>query len=83
MPWVGLGGYPSDNYENATALVITFTVNNKKNDEFQEMATTWEQAFLNHLKNFTSNDNHNFTVDYSAEVRYALSHEQNLFWFSQ
>jgi hypothetical protein len=45
FPYVVLGGYGGDTYINATALVITFLLNN--NDETEDMAKVWEQAFLN------------------------------------
>jgi len=54
-----------DNYENATALVITFTVLNKQDDEFQHMALEWEKRFLVLVSNFTSD---NISISYSAEV---------------
>ena len=54
-----------DNFQNATAIVVTFLVNNYKNDTFQDMALTWEKAYLNYIKNFSSP---NFTISYSAEV---------------
>jgi len=64
MPWVALGGYPGETYENATALVITFPVQNNKNDLFQEMASVWEKAFLELIHNYRSE---NISVKYSAE----------------
>ena len=54
-----------ESYGNATALVITFTVNNFKNDKFQKMALTWEKAFLELMANFSGKS---IIVDYSAEV---------------
>jgi len=56
-----------DNYEQATALVVTFVVRNDKNDTFQTMATEWEKAFLDLIKNHTSE---NITISYMAEVKY-------------
>jgi Niemann-Pick C1 protein len=45
FPYVVLGGYDGDAYTNATALVVTILLNN--NDETEDMAKTWEHAFLN------------------------------------
>ena len=61
-----------DNYENATALVVTFTVLNKKDDEFQQMALEWERQFLKLVKNYSMNCEYDascpISVSYSAEV---------------
>ncbi|XP_010171862.2 NPC intracellular cholesterol transporter 1-like, partial [Antrostomus carolinensis] len=44
FPWLVLGGYDDDNYNNATALVITFPVNNYYNDSRKLMkALAWEK----------------------------------------
>jgi hypothetical protein len=56
-----------DDYAHSTALVLTFVVNNDKNEEFQTMATEWESAFLNLTASYASD---NITVRYSAEVIY-------------
>ena len=54
-----------DNYENSTALVITFTVLNRKDDTFQQMALEWEKAFLDLVHGYSSKT---ISVSYSAEV---------------
>ncbi|KFQ01318.1 NPC1 protein, partial [Haliaeetus albicilla] len=65
FPWLVLGGYDDDNYNNATALVITFPVNNYYNDSRKLMkALAWEKEFINFLKNY---DNPNLTISFSAE----------------
>jgi Niemann-Pick C1 protein len=64
MPWVALGGYPGDNYENASALVITLSVRNDKEEKFQQMALAWEKGYLELVRNYTSQ---NISVSYSAE----------------
>lgn len=44
FPWLVLGGYDDQNYNNATALVITFPVNNYHNDtEKLQRAQAWER----------------------------------------
>lgn len=55
------------NYQNATALVITFVVNNYLDETMNKKAEAWEQQFLTFLKNYTSN-NPNVSIAYSAEV---------------
>ncbi|XP_054841325.1 NPC intracellular cholesterol transporter 1 [Eublepharis macularius] len=65
FPWLVLGGYDGDNYNNATALVITFPVKNYYNDSSKLMKTlAWESAFLDFVKNY---DNPNLTISFSAE----------------
>lgn len=54
-----------ENYANATALVITFTVNNFQNKTFQKMAQAWEKGYLEVLKNYY---NPNISVAYTSEV---------------
>ncbi|XP_077990039.1 NPC intracellular cholesterol transporter 1-like [Glandiceps talaboti] len=70
-PWVVLGGYDALNYTNATALVITFVVNNYLPGEDNstasrklDMATTWEKAFLDYIEKY---HNTNLSIAYSAE----------------
>lgn len=53
------------NYQNATALIVTFTVNNHVNDADNKQAKEWERGFLEYIKNYNST---NMTVAYSAEV---------------
>ncbi|XP_065686340.1 NPC intracellular cholesterol transporter 1 [Patagioenas fasciata] len=65
FPWLVLGGYDEENYNNATALVITFPVNNYYNDSRKLMkALAWEKEFIKFLKNY---DNPNLTISFSAE----------------
>ncbi|XP_067833782.1 NPC intracellular cholesterol transporter 1 [Heptranchias perlo] len=65
FPWLVLGGYNNDDYNNATALVITFPVNNYHNDtEKLNKALAWEATFIDFLKNY--NDS-NLTISFSSE----------------
>ena len=66
MPWVALGGFPGDNYENATALVVTYNLYNYDSKEFQKNATAWEAEFLKLMDSYESE---NITIAHSAEVR--------------
>ena len=54
------------NYQNATALIVTFTVNNHIKEEDNAMAEAWEKAFLDYVKNY--NGTH-VNISYLAEVR--------------
>ena len=62
-----------NNYENASALVITFPMNNfQQNETFLKLAKAWEQEFINILRNFSEStrddDNIKIEVSYMAEV---------------
>ena len=54
-----------EDYAKATALVITFVVNNYQNATFQAMANAWEKKFLELMEN---THNSNLTIRYSAQV---------------
>ena len=63
-----------DNYENSTALVITFAMNNfEQNATFMTLAKAWEEEFIRILKNFTEstrNDNKTLIeVSFMAQVK--------------
>ncbi|XP_035285995.1 NPC intracellular cholesterol transporter 1 [Anguilla anguilla] len=65
FPWLVLGGYDGTNYNNATALVITFPVNNYHNDsEKLHKARAWEKEFIGFVKNYS---NPNLTIAFSSE----------------
>ena len=59
-----------NNYDTATALLITFVVNNHVDDSDNEDAELWEKEFLRTLKDYKSD---NLTISYSAEVFVYLS----------
>ena len=59
-----------EQYSTATALTITFPVNNykkgvKEHEIDLERATVWEKAFLEFIQNYS---NPNLTIAYQAEV---------------
>lgn len=65
FPWLVLGGYDGENYNNATALVITFPVNNFHNDtERINKAKAWEEAFIKFVKSY---NNTNLSIAFSTE----------------
>ncbi|KAM5157084.1 NPC intracellular cholesterol transporter 1 [Mantella aurantiaca] len=77
FPWLVLGGYDGENYNNATALVITFPVTNFHNDtEKINKAHAWEKEFINFVKNY---DNSNLSISFSAErsIEDELNRESN------
>ncbi|XP_024894322.1 NPC intracellular cholesterol transporter 1 isoform X4 [Pteropus alecto] len=77
FPWLVLGGYDDQNYSNATALVITFLVNNYYNNtEKLQRAQAWEREFINFVKNYK---NPNLTISFTAErsIEDELNRESN------
>ncbi|XP_013397957.1 Niemann-Pick C1 protein isoform X2 [Lingula anatina] len=78
LPWVALGGFEGDNYEDATALVVTFIVNNHVKDSDQKNATLWEQVYLDFMKEYVKKER-DFTVAYSAErsIQDEINRESN------
>ncbi|XP_041362124.1 NPC intracellular cholesterol transporter 1-like [Gigantopelta aegis] len=63
-PWVVLGGYDGQNYKNATALVITYLVDNSIDFNNNSRAKAWEGAFLRFIESY---DNPNMSIAYSSE----------------
>jgi len=45
-----MGGYPDTEFENATAFVMTFVVNNSLNETYLEEAVEWEKKFVEYMK---------------------------------
>lgn len=68
MPYIGMGGYPkvkrTPQYGNATALVITYIINNYKDPKRNEPAMAWEKAVIAFMKNYSSP---NMTISFSTE----------------
>ncbi|XP_071766955.2 NPC intracellular cholesterol transporter 1 isoform X1 [Centroberyx gerrardi] len=65
FPWLALGGYDDTNYNNATALVITFPVNNYLNDTVKlGKALAWEKEFIRFMKSY---NNPNLTIAFNSE----------------
>ncbi|KAL8568619.1 hypothetical protein ACOMHN_032275 [Nucella lapillus] len=66
FPWTALGGYDGTNYQNATALVITFVVNNHREESENAKAEAWETEFIRFMKNYTRHQP-NMTIAFSAQ----------------
>ncbi|PAA66704.1 hypothetical protein BOX15_Mlig025683g1 [Macrostomum lignano] len=80
-PWVVFGGYSGKEYLNATAIVLTFLVNNDANRESEQvrMAMEWEEAFLNVMHKFKNESHEELDVRYSSErsIQDELERESN------
>jgi Niemann-Pick C1 protein len=68
MPFVGLGDYPENlirnEYGNASALVITYVINNYNEKSLNEPAMAWEKEVVSFLKNF---NDPNMIISFSTE----------------
>lgn len=45
-----LGGYEGDAYDTARAFVATFVVQNSLDEDYIDMAVSWEEAFVEYMK---------------------------------
>lgn len=67
-PAIALGGFlqagdalsKKPNYNNATAVILTFLVNNYHNKTKLLPAMEWEKAFVEMMKNYTANEKPEF-----------------------
>ncbi|KAH3710433.1 hypothetical protein DPMN_069915 [Dreissena polymorpha] len=76
FPWVVLGGFSDLDYNNATAFVLTFVVNNHLAEDQNAQAEAWEAEFIKFMKNFT---NPNMILSFSSErsIQDELTRESN------
>ncbi|KAH9496657.1 NPC intracellular cholesterol transporter 1 [Bulinus truncatus] len=54
LPWAALSGYQNLTYNTATALVITFLVNDYKDSIRRQQVTAWEKNFLDFMNTYKS-----------------------------
>jgi len=68
-PKLALGGFDGDDYTSATTLIITFVVNNHKNEAANKKAEAWEKVFIDFMKDFTSNETltQNLSIAFTSE----------------
>lgn len=68
FPFLAVGGYDNDDFTNAEALIMTFSLNNypRTNVKFK-VAMQWEQEFLNLIQDYQKDPACNFTFAYMAE----------------
>uniref|UniRef100_A0A7N8Y6M3 NPC1-like 1 n=1 Tax=Mastacembelus armatus TaxID=205130 RepID=A0A7N8Y6M3_9TELE len=68
FPFLAVGGYKNDDYTNAQAFILTFSLNNyiRDNPKF-EVAMQWEKEFLKIVQDYQKNPASNFTFAYMAE----------------
>ncbi|XP_035022028.2 NPC1-like intracellular cholesterol transporter 1 [Hippoglossus stenolepis] len=66
--FLAVGGYTNDDFTNAEALILTFSLNNyaRTNTKFK-VAMQWETEFLKIVQKYQKNPANNFTFAYMAE----------------
>lgn len=65
--------FPDEDYTNAQALIMTFSLNNfPRNDPKFKVAMQWETEFLKIVQEYQNDPACNFTFAYMAEVKYDL-----------
>ncbi|XP_037337741.2 NPC1-like intracellular cholesterol transporter 1 [Pungitius pungitius] len=66
--FLAVGGYTDDDYTNAEALIMTFSLNNYARDNPKyRVAMQWETEFLKIVQAYQKNPATNFTFAYMAE----------------
>ncbi|KAL7391549.1 hypothetical protein ABVT39_010937 [Epinephelus coioides] len=68
FPFLAVGGYEDDDFTNAAAFILTFSLNNydRSNPKFK-VAMQWETEFLKIVQDYQKNPASNFTFAYMAE----------------
>ncbi|CAN8205612.1 unnamed protein product [Coccothraustes coccothraustes] len=68
FPYIALGGYRESEYTEAEALIVTYSLNNfPAGDPRLEWARSWEQQFLNVVRDFQRRHGSNLSVTFMAE----------------
>ncbi|XP_066912846.1 NPC intracellular cholesterol transporter 1-like [Clytia hemisphaerica] len=68
-PKLALGGFEGDDYSTATTLIITFVVNNHRDESKNKKAEAWEKVFIDYLKKWEQDPelSANLTIAYTSE----------------
>ncbi|XP_037742058.1 NPC1-like intracellular cholesterol transporter 1 [Chelonia mydas] len=68
FPFLAVGGYTGEDYSEAQALILTFSLNNNlRSQAGYAWALLWEQRFLQVVQEFQRAHTRNYTVAYMAE----------------
>lgn len=68
FPFLAVGGYDNEDYINAEALIMTFSLNNfPRTDPRFKVAMQWETEFLKIVQEYQRDPKTNFTFAYMAE----------------
>uniref|UniRef100_A0A8C3T402 NPC1 like intracellular cholesterol transporter 1 n=1 Tax=Chelydra serpentina TaxID=8475 RepID=A0A8C3T402_CHESE len=68
FPFLAVGGYTGEDYSEAQALILTFSLNNyPRGDPRYAWVMLWEQRFLQVVEEFQRARAHTYTIAYMAE----------------
>uniref|UniRef100_A0A8C0ISS8 NPC1 like intracellular cholesterol transporter 1 n=1 Tax=Chelonoidis abingdonii TaxID=106734 RepID=A0A8C0ISS8_CHEAB len=68
FPFLAVGGYTGEDYSEAQALILTFSLNNyPRSDLRYAWVLLWEQRFLQVVGEFQQTHAHTYTIAYMAE----------------
>ncbi|KAF5891030.1 Niemann-Pick C1-like protein 1, partial [Clarias magur] len=68
FPFLAVGGYEDDDYTDAEAFILTFSLNNYPRDDPKfNVVQEWESKFLEIVQEYQRNPSTNFTFAYMAE----------------
>ncbi|XP_077379017.1 NPC1-like intracellular cholesterol transporter 1 [Festucalex cinctus] len=68
FPFLAVGGYKGDEYTNAEAFILTFSLNNYPRTNVKyNVAMQWEKEFLKIVQDYQRDPAANFTFAYMAE----------------
>lgn len=68
FPFLAVGGYENEDYTNAEAFILTFSLNNYQRDHPKfEVVQEWESRFLDIVQEYQKDPKTNFTFAYMAE----------------
>ncbi|XP_028312759.1 NPC1-like intracellular cholesterol transporter 1 [Gouania willdenowi] len=66
--FLAVGGYKNEDFTNAEALIMTFSLNNYPRDDVKfKVALQWETEFLKIVQDYQKNPKTNFTFAYMTE----------------
>lgn len=68
-PKLALGGFDGDDYSTATTLIITFVVNNHRDESKNKKAEAWEKVFIDYIKKWEQNEtlSANLSIAFTSE----------------
>ncbi|XP_054853741.1 NPC1-like intracellular cholesterol transporter 1 isoform X2 [Eublepharis macularius] len=68
FPFLAVGGYPGEEYSEAQALILTFSLNNyPRNDPNFDKVMLWEKRFLEIVQEFQQEHADNYSIAYMTE----------------
>ena len=70
QPDLSLGGYPNKEYGNATALLVTFILNNYNDPVRNLKAKAWEKKVIDYLKSYSTRSSSNSSSNSHLKISF-------------